>query len=81
MIKALRGYRTDEEVEDEAQNFMYASAKHKTQRSSAHSGAAIFDLIRARRVRILVISSVVLQMAQQLCGINAGKVAFSSLFI
>lgn len=72
VIKALRGFRTEEEVENEVSNFLYASAKHKTGRDSAHSSGAILDLFKVKCIRKLVISSVVLQMAQQLCGINAG---------
>ena len=79
VIKAFRGFRSDDEVELEVQNFMYASAKHKTVRSSAHSTGAMWDLLRARDIRILVVSVIVLQMAQQLCGINA-VFYYSSMF-
>lgn len=73
VIKALRGFRSDQEVENEVSNFLFASAKHKTGRDSAHSGGAIMDLFKVKSIQRLVISSVVLQMAQQLCGINAGE--------
>mmetsp|Transcript_20891 Transcript_20891/g.30069 ORF Transcript_20891/g.30069 Transcript_20891/m.30069 type:complete len:596 (+) Transcript_20891:72-1859(+) len=79
VIKALRGFRSDEEIENEVQNFMYASSKHKTSRSSAHSSGAMWDLLHAKDVRILVVSVIVLQMAQQLCGINA-VFYYSSMF-
>jgi MFS transporter, SP family, solute carrier family 2 (facilitated glucose transporter), member 3 len=79
VIKAFRGFRSDEEVELEVQNFMYASAKHKTGRSSAHSTGAMWDLLMAREIRVLVVSVIVLQMAQQLCGINA-VFYYSSMF-
>lgn len=71
VIKSLRGFRSKEEVENEVSNFLYASAKHKTSRDSAHSSGAMIDLFQKRNTRLLLISSIVLQMAQQLCGINA----------
>lgn len=71
VIKSLRGYRSEEEVDVEVDNFLFAASKHKIDRSSAHSGGAMLDLLRDRDMHILVVSAVVLQMAQQLCGINA----------
>lgn len=71
-IKRMRGFRYDSDVEEEVQHFLFAAAKHKTSRDSAHSSGAMYDLLfKQRDLRVLVISSVVLQMAQQLCGINA----------
>lgn len=80
VIKALRGFRSDEEIELEVQNFMYASTKHKTGRDSAHSSGAMWDLCTAKDIRILVVSVIILQMAQQLCGINAVFYYSSSFF-
>lgn len=71
VIKKLRGFRSDTDVEDEVEHFLFAASKHKTKRSSAHSSDAMWDLIMNKDIRKLVISSVLLQMAQQLCGINA----------
>ena len=68
VIKQLRGFRTEAEVEFEVEHFLFASMKHKTSNTSAHSSSAIWDLINAKEVRLLVISSIVLQMGQQLCG-------------
>lgn len=59
---------------------MYASSKHKTGRDSAHSSGAMWDLLCAKDIRILVISVIILQMAQQLCGINAVFYYSSSFF-
>lgn len=70
-IKQLRGYRYDADVEMEVDNFLCASQKHKTGRSSAHSSGALWDLLHCAEMRVLVVASVILQMAQQLCGINA----------
>ena len=71
VIKHLRGLRTDEEVEAEAQNYIYAHQRFKTQHQSAHSLAAYYDLIQNKSVRLLLSGAVLLQAAQQLCGINA----------
>jgi SP family facilitated glucose transporter-like MFS transporter 3 len=71
VIKKMRGFRNEEEITAEAQNYIFASQKHKTKFTSAHSGGAMLDLLKSREVRVLVVSSVTLQMAQQLCGINA----------
>jgi SP family facilitated glucose transporter-like MFS transporter 3 len=45
--------------------------RHKTSHQSAHSKGAIADLLYSKELKVLVVSSIVLQMAQQLCGINA----------
>eukprot|EP01041_Mallomonas_annulata_P000929 gene929-1803_t len=71
VIKKLRGFRSDEEVEREVDNFLYAAEKHKGKRESAHSSGAFLDLFRDENMHRLVVSCVVLQMGQQLCGINA----------
>ena len=70
-IKQLRGFHYDEEVENEVENFISASLKHKTGRTSAHSSGALYDLLHCKEMWVLVVASVILQMAQQLCGINA----------
>jgi MFS transporter, SP family, solute carrier family 2 (facilitated glucose transporter), member 3 len=71
-IKRIRGFRFDDEVEEEAQHYLYAAQKHKTSRDSAHAAGAMYDLLfRQVDLRPLVVSSIVLQMAQQLSGINA----------
>jgi SP family facilitated glucose transporter-like MFS transporter 3 len=71
VIKKMRGFRNDFEVENEVQHYLFAADKHKTQRSSAHSYEAMGDLLQNSDLRVLVVSSIVLQMSQQLCGINA----------
>lgn len=70
-IKKLRAYRRDSDVEQEVNNFIFASSKHKTPYSSAHSSGAMYHLLRNKNMRVLVVSAIVLQMSQQLCGINA----------
>eukprot|EP01039_Chlorochromonas_danica_P003125 gene3125-3422_t len=70
-IQKLRAFRQQSDIEQEVEHYLFAAAKHKTARSSAHSTGAIWDLLRAHDVRILLVSSIVLQIAQQLSGINA----------
>eukprot|EP00608_Synchroma_pusillum_P012317 CAMPEP_0198434300 /NCGR_PEP_ID=MMETSP1452-20131203/31850_1 /TAXON_ID=1181717 /ORGANISM="Synchroma pusillum, Strain CCMP3072" /LENGTH=589 /DNA_ID=CAMNT_0044154809 /DNA_START=1 /DNA_END=1770 /DNA_ORIENTATION=- len=70
-LKQLRGFRSDEEVEQEVAHLEHASAKHRTRHTSAHSGGAMWDLLTDRTQRVLTVSAIVLQLAQQLCGINA----------
>jgi MFS transporter, SP family, solute carrier family 2 (facilitated glucose transporter), member 3 len=70
-IQKLRAFRQDSDIEQEVQHYLFAAAKHKTAFTSAHSSGAIWDLLSARDVRILLVSSIVLQIAQQLSGINA----------
>lgn len=70
-IRKLRGYQDEADVQAEIDNFLCASDKHRTNRYSAHSGGAVWDLLHVRELRSLVVAAVVLQMAQQLCGINA----------
>lgn len=50
---------------------MMASRRAKTPHSSAHSASALYDLFRDPNVRLLLVSCLVLQISQQLCGINA----------
>ena len=45
VIKQLRGFRTEAEVEFEAEHFLFASLKHKTSNSSAHSTSAIWSVV------------------------------------
>jgi SP family facilitated glucose transporter-like MFS transporter 3 len=71
VIKRMRGFRSDNDVETEVGHFLFASSKHRTGRDSAHSMGAMWDLLRLKDMRVLVISAIVLQMGQQLCGINA----------
>ena len=53
------------------ENFLYASAVHKTEFKSAHSSGAMWGLLTSKNSRVLVVSCIILQMSQQLCGINA----------
>mmetsp|Transcript_19656 Transcript_19656/g.25904 ORF Transcript_19656/g.25904 Transcript_19656/m.25904 type:complete len:591 (+) Transcript_19656:163-1935(+) len=71
-VAALRGFAEGSaEVEKEIGHMVCAMNVHKTRHSSAHSGGAIKDLVFSSRMRILVVSMLVLHTSQQLCGINA----------
>jgi hypothetical protein len=71
VIRKLRGFRHEREIESEVLNFLSASLVHKTARPSAHSSGAMFDLLLDRTYRPLLTAVIGLQVAQQLCGINA----------
>jgi SP family facilitated glucose transporter-like MFS transporter 3 len=69
IIKRLRGLRNEEEVEKEVGNFIIGeSAQHQDEGSQL---AILKEMWSNRKRRILLVSSLVLQMGQQLSGINA----------
>lgn len=70
IIKKLRGLRYDHEVESELGNYIIGeAAQHQdTQKPQA---AVIGEMLRHRKLRVLLLSSLALQVAQQLGGINA----------
>mmetsp|Transcript_11702 Transcript_11702/g.28761 ORF Transcript_11702/g.28761 Transcript_11702/m.28761 type:complete len:698 (-) Transcript_11702:140-2233(-) len=76
IIKKLRGYRYDEEVETEASHYLGAvktqslddddsSGKEKEKKN------AMAEMFADKKVRLLVVSTLVLQVANQFSGINA----------
>jgi SP family facilitated glucose transporter-like MFS transporter 3 len=71
VIRKLRGFRHESDVDEEVNNFISASMVHKTQRGSAHSSGAMWDLCMNEKYRVLLVAAIGLQMSQQLCGINA----------
>lgn len=71
-IKKLRGFRTREEAEEEAQHFLFASNLNKTdERDDGVGHSALGSLMKSKDMRYLFISAIILQCGQQLCGINA----------
>lgn len=71
IIKRLRALRYDHEVETEAGHYISATnAQNSTDGGNQHQ-VTITDIVYDKKVRILLVSALVLQMAQQLCGINA----------
>jgi SP family facilitated glucose transporter-like MFS transporter 3 len=69
IIKQLRGLRYDHEVEMELGNYaMGEAAQHQ---DSPNQTDVIKEMFSHRKIRMLLVSSLVLQMAQQFCGINA----------
>ncbi|KAL7551100.1 hypothetical protein ACHAWF_014335 [Thalassiosira exigua] len=73
IIKKLRGLRHEGEVEMEVNHFVSASHAQACSGDDDHtsSGTAFMAMLRDRRVRRLLVCSLVLQVAQQLSGINA----------
>jgi SP family facilitated glucose transporter-like MFS transporter 3 len=69
IIKQLRGLRYDHEVEMELGNYaMGEAAQHQ---DDPNQNSVIKEMFSHRKIRMLLVSSLVLQMAQQFCGINA----------
>jgi MFS transporter, SP family, solute carrier family 2 (facilitated glucose transporter), member 3 len=69
IIKRLRGLRNEQEVEQEVGNFIIGeTVQHQDEGSQL---SVLKELWSHRRRRMLLISSLALQMGQQLSGINA----------
>jgi len=69
IIKKLRGLRSEQDVEREVGNFIIGeSAQHHEE---GHDADTLKEIMSHAKRRKLLISSLVLQMAQQLSGINA----------
>jgi len=71
LLMELRGFRDETEVAAELDIFADAIRRQKTQHKSAHALGAMAELLFDNRLRPLMICTLVLQMAQQFCGINA----------
>lgn len=73
VIKKLRGLRHEHEVEIEVNHFVSAAHAQACDDSDGHtsSGDALRAMLGDKQIRRLLVCSLVLQMAQQLSGINA----------
>ena len=69
IIKRLRGLRYDHEVETEVGHYVLGGAAQKQEQPN--QSAALKEMLSHRKLRMLFMSGLILQMAQQLCGINA----------
>jgi SP family facilitated glucose transporter-like MFS transporter 3 len=70
IIKNLRGLRHDSEVEHEIGNYIIGeAAQHQEEAKSQYT--IISEMVTHRKIRMLLFSSLFLQMAQQFSGINA----------
>lgn len=69
IIKQLRGLRYDHEVESEVENYILGGASQRAEQTS--QWAILKEMVSHSKLRVLFASSLILQMAQQLCGINA----------
>jgi len=69
IIKRLRGLRYDHEVEQEVAGYLIGeAAQHQDQASQM---GVLKEMWGQRKIRLLLVSSLALQMGQQLSGINA----------
>ena len=73
IIKKLRGLRYEHEIEVEVNHFISASHAQACDNNDDHtsSGMALIAMLMDKQMRRLLICSLVLQIAQQLSGINA----------
>ena len=77
IIKKLRGFRYDEEVETEVEHYLSASKTQSLEVDSDSSSSGgnsknpMIEMFQDKKVRLLVISTLVLQVANQFSGINA----------
>mmetsp|Transcript_30702 Transcript_30702/g.61673 ORF Transcript_30702/g.61673 Transcript_30702/m.61673 type:complete len:679 (-) Transcript_30702:176-2212(-) len=76
IIKKLRGFRYDEEVETEVEHYLGASKSQSRNDSNDNSGGSsaknpMLEMFQDKKVRLLVISTLVMQVASQFSGINA----------
>eukprot|EP00472_Partenskyella_glossopodia_P007178 CAMPEP_0197524112 /NCGR_PEP_ID=MMETSP1318-20131121/8871_1 /TAXON_ID=552666 /ORGANISM="Partenskyella glossopodia, Strain RCC365" /LENGTH=406 /DNA_ID=CAMNT_0043076981 /DNA_START=56 /DNA_END=1276 /DNA_ORIENTATION=+ len=71
LLMELRGFRDENETAAELAIFEDAIKKQKTHHRSAHALGAMSELLFDHELRPLVICTLVLQMSQQFCGINA----------
>lgn len=73
LIKKLRGLRHDHEIDIEVDHFVSASHAQACDGDDDHtsSGTALVAMLMDKQIRKLLICSLVLQIAQQLSGINA----------
>jgi MFS transporter, SP family, solute carrier family 2 (facilitated glucose transporter), member 3 len=69
IIKRLRGLRYDHEVETEVGHFVMGGDAQK--QSETSQLAVLKEMWRVPKIRSLLLASLTLQVAQQLCGINA----------
>ena len=69
IIKRLRGYKTDEEVEKEVANFLAGKTEDSEKQESQM--VLLAEMFSKPRIRSLIISSIFLQICQQFSGINA----------
>jgi len=75
IIKKLRGFRYDKEVETEVEHYLGASKTQSFQNDDSSGGNTAKNpmvlLFQDEKLRLLVISTLVLQVANQFSGINA----------
>ena len=78
IIKKLRGLRYDHEIETEVDHFVSAMNAQAGEKGTKAAGFS--EMIQDKNVRLLVVSCFILQVSQQLCGINAVFYYSTALF-
>ena len=78
IIKRLRGLRNDHEVETEVGHFLIGSGAQNQEQATTMG--VLKDMWSQRNIRSLLISALLLQMGQQLSGINAVYYYSTSFF-
>eukprot|EP01042_Synura_sphagnicola_P000603 gene603-659_t len=68
IIKKLRGYRNDAEIQKEVDMYLYALSKHHTNFGSAHSWSAIRGVVNIPELGWFVVLLCALHSIRQLCG-------------
>lgn len=71
IIKKLRGLKYDADIETEVCHYINASKATDCLENDKTKKNGVYDMFADLKVRRLVISCLVLQVSQQLCGINA----------
>lgn len=71
VIKQLRGLRHDYEVEQEVGHFVVGCDKQRVDNEKSSQMDVLKEMWGKPKIRQLLISSLILQLSQQLCGINA----------
>lgn len=69
IIKQLRGLRYDHEVETEVGHFVMGGAAQRTEQTSQSD--ILSEMVSRNKIRLLLMSAIILQMGQQFSGINA----------
>jgi len=82
IIKKLRGLRNEYEIDTEIDHFTAAMRSQPMKKNSGNNDSDIgfMSMLRNKDIRIFVVTCVVLQMSQQLCGINAVFYYSASIF-
>jgi SP family facilitated glucose transporter-like MFS transporter 3 len=71
IVKRLRGLRYDHEVETEVGHFVMGSSAQTSTQEQTSTSAVLKEMWSQPKIRLLLLSAIVLQVSQQFSGINA----------